>query len=132
MGCFILDINKDLATSRKLFVISIALVVGGLHFVIGPHYDGPLQPFVSGYLIDILLPFMLYFLIRVSNRLTGKITIGAIVFGVGAVVETLQGLGYPVLGTTFDPIDYGMYGTGVLLAIVVDFLIYSKLKPHDA
>ena len=42
------------AATWKQVVVGICLVVGLLHFVAGPGYDGPWPGFVRGYLIDIL------------------------------------------------------------------------------
>ena len=48
--------------TRKLLITIIALSVGALHFVTGEGYQGPFPVFVNGYLIDILLPMVLFLL----------------------------------------------------------------------
>lgn len=56
--------------SKKLIITSIALIVGALHFVTAENYQGPFPIFVNGYLIDILLPMVLFLLMSlVQNRL---------------------------------------------------------------
>ena len=53
------------------------------------------------------------------------------VFGdvVGFVVETAQFFGAPLLGRTFDPLDYVMYAAGVLLAAFLDVILFPRLFP---
>lgn len=116
---------------RKTFVIVVALAVGGLHFVVGPDYKGPMKGFISGYLIDILLPFAVYFLIALPGVIKQRWLIALLVFGIGFTVETLQYFGVPLFGSTFDPLDYAMYALGALLALVTDAFYFSKLKPHE-
>lgn len=114
---------------RKTLVIVVALGVGALHFIIGPDYDGPFRKFVTGYLIDILLPFTVYFLIALPHKIRSKWMIALLVCFIGFVVESLQYFGFPVLGRTFDPWDLFIYATGALLAMGVDIAYFSKLKP---
>ena len=88
---------------QKQIVTGICIVVGGLHFVTGSNYNGPLTTFVNGYLIDILLPFAMYLLLGVQNvrQFHGKMMRFFLVFGVGAVSETLQYFGVEIFGRTF-------------------------------
>ena len=116
---------------RKIFVVVIALFVGSLHFIIGPDYNGPLSSFVSGYLIDILLPFVVYFLITLTGIVHQRWLIVLLVFGIGFTVETMQYFDIPLLGRTFDPVDYIMYASGAVLAMIVDVFYYSKLNGND-
>ena len=116
---------------RKSFVVITSLAVGGLHFIIGPDYQGPLKEFVRGYLIDILLPFAVYFLIALPMIIKKPWLIALTVFGIGFVVETLQYFGVPLFGRTYDPVDYFMYAIGALLALVTDVLYFSKIKTHE-
>jgi hypothetical protein len=41
----------------------------------------------------------------------------------------LQALGVPLLGRTFDPLDFVMFGVGVLLAAFVDRLLFGRFLP---
>jgi len=114
---------------QKTFVIIICLLVGALHFIIGPNYNGPFKYFVSGYLIDILLPFCVYFLLKLPGIIPKYWMVAAIVVLIGFSVETLQYFDIYVLGSTFDPLDYLMYCIGVLLAFLIDIYFFSKLNP---
>jgi hypothetical protein len=115
---------------RKLFIcFAIMIPVALLHFVVGPQYRGPYRNFVNGYLIDIILPFAVYFLLTIpKNLLSRKSWLRAgIVFAIGATVETAQYFGLAVLGQTFDPLDYVMYAGGVLCAIIFDKFIFPRI-----
>ncbi len=117
---------------QKVFVvIAIMIPVALLHFVIGPHYRGPFRAFVNGYLIDILLPFAVYFLLAIQKGPVGRYIWlrAAIVFAIGASVETAQYFGVAIFGQTFDPLDYAMYAIGVLLAVACDRLIFPRILP---
>jgi hypothetical protein len=124
--------------NRKSIVVSIALGVGALHFLTGPGYRGPLPVFVNGYMIDILLPFAMVLVLGVVDQplLRSDITRGILVFGTGAVTETLQYFGVPIFGQTFDPLDYGMFAIGVGLAVAFEKAVWSKVisssnKPQE-
>ena len=119
---------------RKQVVVAIAIAVAALHFVVGPDYSGPGPTFVAGYLIDITLPFALVLLLGVSSiaPLRPPFVRAALVWGMGAGVETLQYFGVPILGRTFDPLDYGMYGIGVVAAVLFERLVLSRLPDASA
>lgn len=114
---------------RVTLIVSINLLVAGLHFVTGAGYRGPFPLFVNGYLIDILLPFSLYFLLCLfeSALLKAWFAKALLVFGIGFTVESAQYLGYELLGSTFDPLDYAAYALGVLLAVCCDLFLFPLL-----
>ena len=113
---------------KIVLVVSINLLVAALHFLTGPGYTGPFPVFVNGYLIDILLPLALYFLLCMQTQTFFKpwYVKAGLVFGVGFAVETAQYFGMPVLGSTFDLLDYLMYAAGVLMAAALD----TQVFPH--
>lgn len=121
---------------RRPVVVGICLAVGALHLVTGPHYRGPLRAFVTGYLIDLVLPFSLVLLLGVG--LDGSPTLrrpalrATAVFLFGAAVEFLQYLGVPVFGRTFDPLDLLMYAAGALAALAFERLAFSSLPREGA
>lgn len=114
---------------QRLIVVGICLAVSGLHFVTGPSYSGPFPIFVNGYLIDILLPFAMCLLLGIQKvkALRGRALRFVLVFGVGLVAETLQFLGVPLFGSTFDPLDYVMYVAGTTGAFVFERVILSRI-----
>jgi hypothetical protein len=44
-----------------------------------------------------------------------------------SIAETCQYFGIPVLGSTFDPLDYLMYGMGAVSGVVVDTQVFSRM-----
>jgi hypothetical protein len=115
--------------NRKVIVVFIAIVIGLLHFITGSRYCGPFPVFVNGYLIDILLPFVMYLVLGIAELpfLRSGIARGTFVFAIGAVVETLQYFGVPIFGRTFDPMDYLMYGIGIGLAVIFEKFVLTGI-----
>lgn len=120
--------DRSVSHRNKLIVIAICVVVGGLHFVTGPGYTGPLSEFVNGYMIDVLLPFAMYLLLGVQNleRFHGRLVRFVLVFGVGAAAETLQYFGLAIFGRTFDPLDYVMFVIGIVGAMLFERAVLSR------
>lgn len=115
---------------RKYAVVSIALAVGLLHFVTGPGYQGPFPLFVNGYLIDILAPMASYLVLGVADitPLRGGPARALLVFAIGAASETLQYFGVELFGRTFDPLDYVMFVIGILVAVLLEKTVLSRLS----
>lgn len=87
--------------------------------------------FHDKYFADIIIPFGFYFLLRLIEKEHPKLKswfIKAIlVFLLCALSETLQYFGIYALATVFDPIDYAMYGVGVILAALADRQLFKKI-----
>ena len=117
---------------KRTVIVVIALIVGALHFVTGENYKGPFPVFVNGYLIDIVLPMtMLLLMGLIENRVICSVLFRAIaVFGFGCFVETSQYLGYPLFGSTFDPLDILAYASGVMIGIILDQFVFPQLISH--
>jgi len=68
----------------------------------------------------------MYFILCMSERhlelLSGWRAKAIAVLAAASIAETLQGLGVPMLGRTFDPFDFVMYGVGVVVAVLLDRL----------
>ena len=121
---------------RKPVVVAICLAVGALHFFTGPNYRGPLRAFVTGYLIDLVLPFSLVLLLGVGLDRSPSLRLPAVrataVFLLGAAVELFQYLGVPLFGRTFDPLDLLMYATGAIAALVFERLAFPPYSQASA
>ena len=119
-------------TAKRSLITIIALAVGLMHFVTGESYRGPFPVFVNGYLIDILLPMTLYFLLGLIEVKWIQSTLfrAAAVFLFGCFVETSQYLGYPLFGSTFDPLDVLAYAGGVMLGIFLDLVLFPRIVPR--
>lgn len=116
--------------SKQVIITSIALIVGGLHFVTGEAYHGPFPVFVNGYLIDILLPMTTVLLMGLFQTawLGSNLFRFCAVFGFGCFVEASQYFGYPVFGSTFDPLDIPAYAIGALIGLLLDAKLDAFLK----
>jgi hypothetical protein len=123
--------QKTINPQKMITIVIINLIVGGLHFLTGEKYSGPLPLFVNGYLIDILLPFSLYFLASLVDMkiLCAWWARALVPFGIGLVVETAQFFGIPLFGRTFDPLDLLAYAVGALLAVLCDQVLFPSLLP---
>ena len=106
----------------------LAVFVAILHFFIGPNYSGPLKDFLSGYLIDFILPFFLYFLftIRLIQK-KQKILAGLGILVLAFVIEYVQSRETALFGSTYDPYDFFAYLTGVISAILLDLAVLDKI-----
>jgi len=114
---------------RVIVVVGIQLVVAALHFVTGSSYGGAWPVFINSYLIDILLPFAFYFLLTLRPMPFKQpwLVSAGLVFMAAAAAELAQAFGLPVLGRTFDPLDFVAYAAGAGLAMVVDRLIFARV-----
>ncbi len=116
---------------RRLVVIySIVALVAVAHILrLGSYLQGALYNFYYSYFSDFILPFTFYFLlcgleqIPLLRRWEAKF---AIAFLIPSIAETCQYFGIPVLGSTFDPLDYLMYGLGALSAAIFDTQVLSR------
>jgi hypothetical protein len=119
---------RTVIMTKKPIITIIALTVGALHFVTGENYQGPFPDFVNGYLIDILLPMVLFLLMSLfQNKIIRSALFRACaVFGFGCFVEASQYYGRPIFGSTFDPLDILAYAGGVLLGALLDLLIFPR------
>ena len=110
-------------------VVAVNIPIALLHFVTGSNYTGPYPEFFNGYLLDILVPLAFYLLLcpQEYSILRHWMVKGALVFGAGASVEIAQFFGAPLLGRTFDPLDFVMYGIGVMLAAILDSILFPRI-----
>lgn len=119
---------------RKPVVVALCLAVGALHLFTGPDYHGPLRSFVTGYLIDLILPFALVLLLGVglehSPTLRQPSVRATAVFLFGAAVEFLQYVGVPLFGRTFDPVDLLMYAAGAIAALAFEHVAFPPYPPR--
>lgn len=113
---------------KRAFVLILAVLVAILHFIIGPNYRGPFKDFLSDYLIDIILPFFLYFLFTIHlNQIKQKILVCICILVFATVIEYLQYRGTAIFGSVYDPYDLLAYFAGVSLAIIFDLTVLNKI-----
>ena len=115
--------------SKRVLVVCIVVPIALLHFFTGSAYHGPWPQLVNGYLMDVLVPLAFYLLLCLPEipQLQPWPVKALLVFGAAASVEVAQFLGVPVLGQTFDPLDFVMYGLGVALAVLLDTVVLARV-----
>ncbi len=110
--------------ARKIVVVLVALFVAGAHLLTGPNYRGPFRWFITGYAMDVLLPFSSYFLLVAAAETFARLRHWwikvSVVFPIMSCAEVAQYLGVPIFGQTFDPWDLVSYIGGALMAAAVD------------
>ncbi|MBN2015312.1 hypothetical protein JW766_00575 [Candidatus Dojkabacteria bacterium] len=131
---------KKEKTIRIVIIVLMLLVLLALH-ILGPSYFAPNSIFINSFLVDILLPCYLFLLLTfnlyslpqsfVKYKKQLKITFAIGVFLIGFIVETLQYFGVPILGSTFDILDYPMYFLGTLFGVGIDIFILRISKKYQ-
>jgi len=115
-------------------VIGCMLLIAMIHALrVGSYLQGSLYTYYYSYFSDLVLPFGAYFLLCTNEIsfpfLRSWMAKAGVAFGAAAFAETMQGLGVPLLGSTFDPLDYLMYALGVLVAVLVDKQVFERFLP---
>jgi len=87
---------------------------------------------VNGYLIDILLPVVMYLLMGLFEVkwIRSPLFRAVAVFLFGCVVETSQYFDRPLFGSTFDPVDILAYAVGVLSGVFLDLFLSPRIVPR--
>jgi hypothetical protein len=117
--------------------VAIVAGVAAIHVLrIGSYLRGTASRLYYSYASDVLLPFAMYFVLCLNQRHLAVLgdwrAKALVILAVASGAEVLQGFGVPVLGRTFDPLDFLMYGIGVSTALVVErVLCPSKLGRAD-
>jgi glycopeptide antibiotics resistance protein len=114
---------------KKAFIVFLVVPISLIHFFTGSNYRGPFPGFVNGYLLDILVPLAFYFLLCLNefSLLRSWILKSILVFGFASSVEIAQFFGAPIFGQTFDPVDFFMYGIGVISAAILDTTVIPRI-----
>jgi hypothetical protein len=107
-------------------------VIATIHILrIGDYLFGDLHNFYNSYFSDLILPFGEYFLLcaaefklPILRHWNPKLVIS---FLVPALAESFQYFDVPVLGSTFDPLDYLMYGFGAISAAIIDTQVFPRI-----
>jgi hypothetical protein len=122
---------EDAKRRKTLVVVGVVVPIALLHFFTGSAYRGPYPEFVNGYLLNILVPLAFYLLLCLPE--TPQLRLwqvkAVLIFGAASAVEIAQFLGLPVLGRTFDPLDFAAYGLGVGLAVLLDVVLFPRVFP---
>ena len=118
---------------RTIFVVVLQLVLAMFFIASKSWMSGSMRVIYQSYFADVIIPFSFYFLLSLMSdnheQLKKWWVKALLVFGLCALSETLQYFGVFALARVFDPVDYLMYGVGVLLAAFVDRQIFTRIIP---
>jgi len=117
--------DADWAGGRRALAIGVILAVAAMHILrLGTYLHGSLFRVYYSYASDILVPMAMYFVLVLT---TGHVPFldtwcakAGVVFAAASFTEILQACGLPILGQTFDPLDFVMFAVGGLLAAGLD------------
>ncbi len=116
-------------------MVGIMVAIALVHLLrVGTYLHGALFRLYYGYFSDVIVPFGMYFLLclrddRVPLLADWRVK-AMLVFGIASSTEVMQAFGVPLLGRTFDPLDFVMFGAGVVLAVVADRICLARLLPR--
>ena len=125
-------VNQNAFVKRRIVIVSIALFVGALHLVrAGRYLPDDFYKIYRSYFSDIFIPFAFYYLLcaaefKMPQMKSWKVKL-AVSFLLPSFAETCQAFGIPLLGSTFDPLDYLMYGIGAASACVIETQLFPKV-----
>ncbi len=122
--------DLTVAARRRTVVVGINLAIAAMHVApLGNALSGRAHVFYHGYFSDLVIPFGFYFLLAqvdhpALRRWQARFLVTVLV---PSIAETCQYFGIPVLGSTFDLLDYLMYAVGALTAVVVDRQLFTRV-----
>jgi hypothetical protein len=117
-------------SKKVVLVVGLQLVIA-VFFISGVDRAYPSAYIIyQSYFADIFLPFGFYFLLTLvqdKHPVFKKWHVKALsIFTLCSTSEILQFFGIFALARVFDPLDFVMYGIGVLLAVFVDRKLFTK------
>jgi hypothetical protein len=123
-------IGKNVIDKKVSMVVGIQLLIA-LVFISGVgRTNQSIRNLYHSYFADIALPFGLYFLLSLNESRHAFLrpwrAKALAVFALCAGSETLQFFGIYALARVFDPLDFVMYGLGVLAAAAVDRVVLAR------
>lgn len=109
---------------RRAVAVAVVAGVAAIHVMrVGSYLRGTAHRLYYSYASDVLLPLAMYFVLCLNERHMAMLgdwrAKALVILAAASGAELLQGFGVPMLGHTFDPLDFVMYGIGVLVALIV-------------
>jgi hypothetical protein len=120
------------AISRLLLGLSIVLFIAALHVIaVGSYLPLEMRGVYASYFSDVAIPLAFYFILCAAERRPPwmrrwQARLAASVL-LPSIAETCQWGGIPLLGSTFDPMDYLMYGIGAGLGVALDAQVFARM-----
>lgn len=124
--------NTHRRSRRLTVIISMMLLIALAHITdIGGYLQGVPFNLFKSYFSDLVLPFGFYFLLSADEQWIPilrrwEVKWAAMIL-LPSIAETCQYFGIPVLGSTFDPLDYLMYTIGATFAAIVDTQVFPRI-----
>jgi hypothetical protein len=118
---------------RMMAAILVVLIIAAVHiFRVGSYLSGLLFVLYYSFFSDIVIPIAIYFLLCMNDAtlpiLESWKTKAALVFSIAATTEIAQAFGIPLLGNTFDILDFVMFAVGTSIAVGLD-KAFSRVLP---
>ena len=119
-------------TARAVVIVAVMLVIALIHaFRVGSYLNGVAFTLYYSYFSDIVVPFGMYFLLCLNERSIPLLwdwrVKATLVFTIASSTEIAQAFGVPLLGRTFDPLDFVMFAAGTMLAAFVDRVVFMRV-----
>jgi hypothetical protein len=116
---------------RMGVALGVVLVIVVIHILrLGSYLSGSLFIFYYSFFSDIVIPIAIYFLLCINDItlpfLRSWLIKAMLVLLLASASEIAQGFGIPLLGNTFDFLDFVMFFIGTMIAVGMDKL-FSKV-----
>ena len=113
--------------NKMMVSIAVILFIAAIHiFRVGSYFSGKLFILYYSFFSDIVIPIGIYFMLCMNAVsipwLKNWKMKAAIVFVIASATEIAQAFRIPLLGNTFDPLDFVMFGVGISIAVGLDKL----------
>ena len=123
--------NPTIQPKRVFLAVAVLLVVAAIHiFRLGSYLSGGAYNWYYSYFSDIVVPIGFYFLLCINDLTIPPLrpwwVKALLIFGAASGAEIAQGFGVPILGATFDPVDFLMFAIGTGLAVGLD-AVFSRV-----
>jgi len=119
------------SAKKRVVVVTLELIIVALLLIGISDRNSTLHVLFHSYFADLFLPFGFYFLLSPNEYRMPILRYwwmkSTIIFCAAAFAEAGQYFGIHILGRTFDPIDFVMYGSGALLAALVERGIFNRI-----
>jgi hypothetical protein len=125
------EVPKPVMKGRIAVCVGVMVIIALIHaFRIGTYLPDRWLGLYYSFFSDIVMPFGIYFMLCIYDinwpLLRGWYTKALLVFAACAATEVAQAFGLYMLGVTFDPLDFAMFAAGVLLAVFVDRVAFTR------
>ena len=117
---------------RMAVAAVVILLIATIHiFRVGSYLSGRLFILYYSYFSDIVIPIAIYFLLCINDItfpfLRSWLVKAMLVLLLASASEIAQGFGIPLLGNTFDFLDFIMFFIGTLIAVGLDNRLINSI-----